>query len=257
MADLSAISSTCKVNTLGTLLVNGQPTRTLLVSASELAASPLLHPLEPLINSAFFASHHKDDHEYIPSSVPRLQNKTQILDELGPDAFTFIVTTLLDSEGGFQVYATASAKPYTGEVVANLPDTNRRFKRAAKTEPLDTNVEQWEAILMAVHTPITRQGLATKLLSMLEHEVTKRTHGNGKEVHMILTTLKEINLEFYTKRGYILTAEKRIESGTCGNRDGFSIAENDEEVVIISSVGICLASYVNCTSPQNLMAHGI
>ena len=225
MADFSAISSTCRINTQGTLLLNGQPTTTLLLSTSELASSPLLHLLAPLINNAFFASHHKDGHEYIPSSVPRLQNKTQILDELGPDAFTFIVGRPVDSDGEFQVYATASAKPYNGDVAANLPDANRRFKRVAKSEPIDTNVEQWEAVLMAVHTSFTRQGLATRLLSMLEHEVIKRTQGKGKEVQMILTTMKETNLAFYTKRGYTLTGERKIESGTFGNRDGFSIAE--------------------------------
>ena len=90
------------VDTLETLLVDGQPTTTHLLSTSELTSSSFLHLLEPLINDTFFASHQKDGHEYIPPSVPRLQNKMQILEELGPHAFTFIVSRPVDSEGDFQ-----------------------------------------------------------------------------------------------------------------------------------------------------------
>jgi hypothetical protein len=60
---------------------------------------------------------------------------------------------------------------------------------------------------------------------MVEEEIRRRTKGNGKEVHIILSTLKEANFKYYLKRGYTMTAEKKFEPGFHGSRDGFSVVE--------------------------------
>lgn len=122
--------------------------------------------------------------EYLPATVIRVRSDAQFLDEIGPDAFTLIVSTPIDSPEGLKVYASASAKPFTGKAAAEtLSEVVRAFKRVASLEPLDPSIEieQWELMLMAVDVSLQRQGIAGKV--------------------MALSKLKEINFEYYIEKG--------------------------------------------------------
>jgi len=193
------------------IIVDGQPTVISLLSSPKLATSPYLPLLQPFMNAAYYASHRKGPVEYLPSSVVRLKTDTQILDEIGPDAFTVVVSTPAEAPDGLKVYGSASAKPFTGLVAPETMDEIvRTFKRTAPVEPLDPSIEQWELLLMAVDVSLQRQGIAGKLLGMVEDEVRRRSGGRGKEVHVILSTLKERNLDYYVKKGFVWTAEKKF-----------------------------------------------
>lgn len=92
---------------------------------------------------------------------------------------------------------------------------------------------------MAVDPTLQRQGLASILLSRITAEIKsraaiiemerKKKGGEGEaEVRMILTTMKEINFEWYERRGFHWTGEKKAEKGFLGSRDGFTIVEMEK-----------------------------
>ncbi|MCJ1244705.1 hypothetical protein MMC30_001904 [Trapelia coarctata] len=211
--------------------VDGQPTVISILSTAELAASPFLPLLPPVMNTAYRASHVRGPVEYLPLSVVRLRTDTQILDEIGPEAFTVLVSTAAGNPDGPKVYASASAKLFTGLAAPETTDeVVRTFKRTALVEPLDPDIEQWELLLMAVDVSLQGQGIAGKLLGMVEDEIRRRTSGKGREVHIILSTLKERNFEYYVKKGFVWTAEKKFKKGQYGSQDGFTLVEMMKKV---------------------------
>jgi len=178
------------------------------------------------MNAAYRASHVNGPLEYLPASVVRLKSDTQLLDEIGPDAFTILISSEIKNPAGLKVYGSASAKPFTGLAAAeHIDEVVRTFKRAAPVEPLDPNIERWELMLMAVDVSLQKQGIAGKLMGMVEDEIRRRSCGKGREVHIILSTMKERNFEYYRKKGFVLTAEKKFEKGVFGSRDGFTLVE--------------------------------
>jgi len=208
------------------ITVNGEPALISLHSTPELAESPYLPLIRSVINAAYRAGSFNGPLEYLPASVVRLNSETQLLDEIGPDAFTILVNSSMEHPAGLQVYASASARPFTGLADAgHMDEAVRTFKRSAPIAPMDPNIEQWELLLMAVDVSLQKQGIAGKLMGMVEDEIRRRSSGNGREVHVILSTMKERNFEYYRKKGYVLTAEKKFGKGVHGSRDGFTVAE--------------------------------
>ncbi|MCJ1405784.1 hypothetical protein MMC11_009014 [Xylographa trunciseda] len=113
------------------------------------------------------------------------------VNEFGPEALIFVARTPIDNEEALQAFTTVSAKRSTGEV-------------------FDPEVDL---------------GLAGKVMSVVEEEIKRRTTGNGKEVQIVLTTAKEHNEKFYSKRGYIVTGETKTEAGMHGSLKGFAILQ--------------------------------
>ena len=94
---------------------------------------------------------------------------------------------------------------------------------------------QWEILSMAIEPDLQKAGLATKLLNLTIEEIQRRvtqaqplnvSQNGSPTVELLLSTIKETNEEYYAKRGWTTTDEKRIEPGTVG-RSGiaFSIVE--------------------------------
>ncbi|MCJ1389083.1 hypothetical protein MMC18_001937 [Xylographa bjoerkii] len=62
-------------------------------------------------------------------------------------------------------------------------------------------------------------------MGLVEAEIRRRTAGKGIEVQIVLTTAKEHNEEFYSRRGYVVTGGTKIEAGTHGSVKGFTVLE--------------------------------
>ena len=153
------------------------------------------------------------------------------------------------SSTGQRVVGTASAKPYTDINPAGQQpgdDRVKLFKRAPPPPSLtivkneDDTVPQWEILIMAVDPMLQGRGLATQLMNLTVDEIKKRCRvglhdttaaqngslqGTKKEVMLLLSTLQEVNEDYYAKRGWTTTATKKFPPGTKGSRDGFGIVE--------------------------------
>lgn len=243
-------STSATTKPIDQILVNHRPATISLLSNTEVAASPLLPSLVPLINAAFGSQGRADrGKELFPPSRNRLQSPEHFLENIGPDAFTIVISQSSppDSSSTFKTHennehqspraiATASARLFIGVSSTTFTPADSPFTRSLPAVPLAPNIQQWELKLMAVDPALQRQGLAGILLIHVTAEVRRRAAlieaerkkngGEGEaEVRMILTTIKEINFEWYEKRGFRWTAEKKVEKGVMGSRDGFTVVE--------------------------------
>lgn len=222
--------STAAMTTQAGPLVNGQPTTATLYTPSQIAAEEeLVAGLRTLVNHAFSASH--EAHGAMPGTIERLQTPQQLVSELGSDdnaTFSYILT----SNSTNQILATASGKRWTGKTEPAEPVQGNKgsfIRYGAQSE----DSEQWELSTMAVDPSLQRQGLAVWLMGMVEEEIRRRweERGEKKGLVLLLTTLKEINGEFYAKRGYVVDYEKKFPPGWLQSVDGFSVAHMSRRVV--------------------------
>ena len=210
--------------------VNGRPTTVTIFSPSQLAKSTLLNSLINVIIEAFRGGHEQDKVVYV--NRDRFQYDGQFLDELSnaPGTFTYVV----HYSGTNDVVATASAKRYIGEV-SIVEQQNAHNSDNFKTNtwkriwyvPDDT--EAWELSTMAVDPKLQRQGLAGYLMRMTEDEVKRRSVASSsdamsKQLVLYITTIKEINGPFYSRRGFKKDYEVCYEKGHLGGDSGFHIA---------------------------------
>jgi len=212
-------------NTIHTSIsVDGTQTTTSLLTPPQLETSTLLTLLESMVNKAFSHAIATGPQDLAPSSFRRLHSGTQMVNEIGPEAFTFVVHTPFDEKEDVRVFATATGKRSTSEIFDPKVELVSQFKMLQGAD-LDINVEQWELLFMVVDPTVQKQGLAGKVMGLAEEEIRRRTTGEGKEVQVILSTAKEHNEKFYTRRGYMVTGETKIEAGTHGSIKGFSIVK--------------------------------
>ena len=219
-------SSTANSITHSPVSIDGIRTTTSLLTTPQLEASTLLTLLEQLISKAFSHSIFTGPKDLAPRSFRRLHSSTQMVNEIGPEAFIFVVHTPIDSEEDLRVFATASAKRRTGKTFDPEVELVSQFKLLQSVD-VDFNVKQWELMLMAVEPTVQKQGLAGKTVGLVEEEIRRRTAGNGKEVQIVLTTAKEYNERFYLNRGYIATGDTS-QQGRSRSRQGlrgFTISE--------------------------------
>ena len=217
------------------------------LTTAELASSPHLPGLYDLILLAFDHSH-RTGYETLLLTEPRLQAPAQITEELGSQGFCILAFTPSnnDTENEGKLIATASAKPYIPpgatkeEKGSLLSEVNKMFKRAASTQIIKTEDEveseglpAWEVLLMAVTPEMQGRGIASRLLALTMEEIQRRVtkesakegaHGNGK-VKILLSTMKELNEEYYKRKGWTTTSERRFEAGVGGSEAGFGIVE--------------------------------
>ncbi|MCJ1389082.1 hypothetical protein MMC18_001936 [Xylographa bjoerkii] len=128
---------------------DGTRTITSLLTKPQLESSNFLMLLEPLINKAFSHAVATGPTDLAPSSFRRLHSGEQMVNEIGPEAFTFVIHTPFDSEEDLRVFATLSAKYRTGKFFDPKIELVNEFKMFQSVDQ-DLNVEQWELMLMAV-----------------------------------------------------------------------------------------------------------
>lgn len=167
-----------------------------------------------------------------------------MLSELGPSGFCLIAFS--DSE----IIGTISAKPFEESKAepAVAPDGHPRllFKRpppvSREQEVMrqgaeDEDGERWELLASAVALRVKGMGVASVLADNCVEEIRRMVregerNGEGEvngerdeKVILYLSTLQELNEEYYQKRGWRSTGVRRFEAGTAGSRDGFGVVE--------------------------------
>ena len=80
---------------------------------------------------------------------------------------------------------------------------------------------------MAVRDDVQRQGHAGYLMQVTEDEVRRRFIASGvseRELILVITTVKERNFEFYSRKGYTLDYEIFYDKEHSRAEDGFHVA---------------------------------
>jgi GNAT superfamily N-acetyltransferase len=215
--------------------VHGKSTTLTLFSPTQLARSPLLPSLYRIVNDAFRVGHERNNNRF---GTERLQYEGQLHDELGnkPGTFTYI----LCYSGTDEVVATASAKPHAAELRFKQPGEIVNLKNGKDTTwtrlaPIAEGKEAWELSTMAVNPSLQRQGLAGYLMRVMEEEVKRRFKAGsggaeGKDLVLVITTVKERNEEFYARRGFGKDYEIWYDKGHVGSEQGFHVIFMSKEV---------------------------
>jgi GNAT superfamily N-acetyltransferase len=212
--------------------INSIPTTITLYDSRNLSAAGLIPTLHDLINTAFSNSHSRA--ESMGDSSLRLHSHDQLVRELsGPGTFTYVITYT----GTNIAIAVASGKLYksTGpRQPARLEDPKTAFTRSGASEP---NTEGWELSSMAVDPTLQRQGLAGLLMDLVEGEVKRRflvarDEGGkaGVGLVMLLTTIKEINWGFYSRRGYAADYETYHGPEWLGSEGPFTVVHMSKRI---------------------------
>lgn len=223
-----------QIETMPGPMIKHQPTTIALLTHPQLADSQFLALLPPLMNPAFKISHTTSG--VLPAEVDRLQSKTQMLQELGSDACTYLLYSTLASTSKTipTLLATASFQPFTGGFRTEMSKEAKSFKNAPVALP--EGFIAWELKLMVVEPQVQNQGVASKLLSIIEAEVQRRARAIGearadrgespvKETQLKLSTIREINEEFFLKKGFKVVGEKKHPPGTYGSKTGFTTSD--------------------------------
>jgi GNAT superfamily N-acetyltransferase len=216
------------------LTIHNKPTAITLYASRDLEAAGLIPSLHDLINTAFSNSHSRSDS--MGDSSLRLHSHDQLVRELsGPGTFTYVITY----SGTTTAIAVASGKLYksTGpRQPARLEDPKTAFTRSGASEP---DTEGWELSSMAVDPALQRQGLAGLLMDLVEAEVKRRflvarAERNEPDVGlvMLLTTIKEINGGFYSRRGYGADYETYHGPEWLGSEGPFTVVHMSKKIAV-------------------------
>lgn len=215
-------------------LVHGKPTTVTLYASQDLEAAGLIPGLHDLINEAFALSHNRSG--TMPAGALRLQSHQQLVLELsGPGTFTFVITYA----GTNTILGVASAKRYKSTASRQPAQKDVPKSAFTRTGPSEPNTEGFELSSMAVSPSLQRQGLAGLLMELVEAEVKRRFLISRAETGppdlglvMLLTTVKEINHNFYSRRSYQADYETFHGPGFLGSENGFTVVHMSKKVAI-------------------------
>ena len=223
-----------------------------LFECAELASSPLINPLCEFINICFTHGHQKQNRQLLPPSVQRLERPQQLVDEIGPLGFIFVIfsdiTTSPASESS--VIATVSVKPYSHDPSSQVygSETNMLFKRKYQQKHAETDTNgatdlltlktmddtpAFELLAMAVEPSLQGRGVAARLLDLCIGEIVRRAKTEASastetrigKVNILISTMQELNEIYFAKRGWLTTNVKTFEPGVSGSVDGFHIVD--------------------------------
>ena len=227
-------------------------TSSIILDSSSLAKSDYLTPLAELLNDAYSNGHvHGSDKQLLPKETLRLQSgPQQLVDEMGSDGFCVM---LLEDPGSKEaglkkILASGCAKPFKQSVegVTHGSATNMMFKRApasptSPTEIEDPGVSKWELLAFGTDLGYQGQGLAGQITKLVCTDIKRRVDEAAKalgsvngnlsgtnrtpKIVLLLTTMQELNEEYYKRRGWTTTKTMRYAPGVGGSRDGFGIVE--------------------------------
>lgn len=236
-----------------------QPER---IPTPNLAATSKLNQLWKFTNDVFNDSLRQ--HPELGLTGQRFEQPQDFMEEMGPDAVTFIQYAR-DSpgvDGKAEIIATAGCKPWS--IAFHLDekvDRMREERRARESEttngqdPSDDgfytkehedqlleqlekvgpmthsdgqdDVPRWEVMTVCVHPSWQKQGLAEKLLTRVTEEVSSQVQAQGKgpRFKLMVRTTKEINEKFWLSKGFTPVGEKAFEPGLFGSPTGFHIMD--------------------------------
>jgi GNAT superfamily N-acetyltransferase len=203
--------------------VHSKATTITLYVSRDLKATGLIPQMHDLINIAFGTSHS----DIFPAASQRLGSHDQLIAELsGPGIFTYVITYT----GTQTVIGTASAKRYKDTVTFKPASEEVQKSSFLRSGVFGPQSEGWELSLMAVDPSSQRQGLASLLMNLVEGELKRRFVLDRAErglpdlkLVMLLTTCKEVNWDFYVRRGYQLDYETYFGPGWLGSSTGYHV----------------------------------
>jgi GNAT superfamily N-acetyltransferase len=208
-------------------LVHSKATTVTLYAPRDLKDTGLIPQMHDLINNAFGTTHSTSG--IFPAASRRLSSPDQLVAELsGAGIFTYVIT--YTGTGTQTVIGTASAKRYKDTFTLKPASEEVPLSVFMRSGVFGPHSEGWELSLMAVDSSLQRQGLAGLLMSLVEGEVKRRfvldRAARGLpdlKLVMLLTTVKEINWDFYVRRGYQLDYETYHEPGFLRSSTGFHV----------------------------------
>lgn len=185
------------------------------------SATSILTRLNALVNKSFAENHRALLPPDVPSG-PRYYAETQIVDEMGPHGRCCVV---FDIEGGKkEPVVVGSMKPYND---APLTVEDAESLRPAETELKD--IKDWELSAVAVKwdPKYLKRGLAGICVKALEDDLIKRLqHVTSDEVKVTVwcRTAKDVNLNYWKKRGFEEVSEVLLPKGTYYSTRAFIFA---------------------------------
>lgn len=212
--------------------INDRPTTVTLHQSNYLEAAGQIPALYDLINDAFGTSQNATG--MWPSTTLRLSTHKQLVQELsGKGTFTYVITYT----GTSTILGTASAKLYKDTLERTPPSQEQPKSTFTRTGTSAPDTEGWELALMAVDPSLQRKGVAGLLIGLVEREVKRRfllakaqSEMPGRKLVMLLSTIKEVNFEFYTRRGYEFDYETFHEPGWLASPTGFTVVHMSKKV---------------------------
>ena len=178
-------------------------TKSLILSAADLAQSPHSPALLGLVNYSFRRSYINARNGGLlpPTSTTRLHSLHQLCSELGPDGFTVLMFSsdvpcddnaeglFTSNEDGATLIATTSSKPYAPTQLLGKEHDGKMHSLFHRPPPdpsiLQADVDRtrdqddrdwprWENFALAVHPSLQRRGLAFKLVKQGLAEIRSR-----------------------------------------------------------------------------------
>ena len=232
---------------------------TLLLSTTALSTSRHFAPLIDLINTAFSHAHTTGipGKELFSASVRRITKAQDLLDDLGPNSFCYIMFEEEEGEDS-EMIGTISAKPFTETKAASEDSSGRPislFKRPPpppKQDDLsqavapaaidDPESSKWELMALAVAVKVKGKGVASILIeqciSEIRHRAAEEYRQKGcykertgsRKVVLYLSAMQELNEAYYIKKGWRTTSLRRYGKGTAGSKVGFGVVDMVREV---------------------------
>ncbi|KAF2765611.1 hypothetical protein EJ03DRAFT_354665 [Teratosphaeria nubilosa] len=207
-------------------IIDGRATTVTRYKPRQLINSPLVQPIFTLTNDAYSESHSKSS--TLPHSTKRLDDPDAFLRGLGFDAGTFcFIVCWRDTD---ESIATIGAHKYVSPVFeadAGLGSGKKgtTFVRIQLPDKIGPDAEIWELKSLAVDVRLQGRGLASYLMKLVDEEVLRRLSEapSGKELWMVLTTMKEANFGFYGRKGYASDYENVYEKGYMESETGFTV----------------------------------
>lgn len=199
-----------------------------------------------LINAAFRTAKSRTN---ILNEEIRIPLDTQFSQHVSTGLGAFVlVLQAHQADGRNRILATVSARCRAIKPVQDLASQPAQhgqpltadavFSRFEIGHARDPTVVFWEMKLLAVDPTVQRKGLAGWLVNAVEEEIVRRCaqsdlqHKAIMHVVVLLTTIRELNGEFYRKRGYLYDSERHYEAGVLNSEGAFTVVHMSKKMAV-------------------------
>ncbi|KAK9492062.1 hypothetical protein V1508DRAFT_419974 [Lipomyces doorenjongii] len=196
---------------------------TKIYDSTTLANAPVLPSLAAMINSSFAAHFAQFLDPAIVNGTQRLSSPNDLAKDITPGGFTVVAFSASSPETPI---ATASVKAYYNDKFWEDWGDARRLKlKQWEEENKDAVRTQWEITTVAVrYSPeYLKKGLATHVVNAVAEELKRRLLASQKhtdrEWKTMVRVVKEINGDYWLKKGFVVVEETVIPAGILGKTE--------------------------------------
>ena len=234
------------------------------LQGSSFAEYSRLREVFDLVNRVFMDSFKKNPRVIKPTGL-RFDSVQQMVEEIGPNAIMFVMSTekLIEtsSDGEGTIIAIAGYKPWASNpLVQKRYDEERRrvlgaiemseeqvdlkpkqdlgHNRSENTQVDDDDHAQslcLEVINVVVEPAWQKHGLASQLLQAITEEINEKPKAlpdDHQKIRLFVRTAKEINEDYWARKGFRTCGVRFFEPGMYGSEDGFHIVDMSRELAI-------------------------